>query len=71
MCYDMGMKQFWYIFGIGGLVFLLPFLGVPSALSAIVLALSGLVLMVISLFNIRQYYLDSHNNERKDSPTTK
>jgi len=51
------MKQLWIIFGCGVLIFFLPILGFPQAFDDTVYILTGLLLMALSLRDIRKGYV--------------
>ena len=55
--YNGYMKREWFIFVLGLIVFLIPFLGFPRKVVAIILGIAGLSLMIVALRNIRLTYV--------------
>ena len=51
------MRKEWYIFSVGLVVFLIPFLGFPRQFNSFVLCVVGLSLVAVSLHTIRQAYV--------------
>jgi TRAP-type C4-dicarboxylate transport system permease small subunit len=51
------MRRDWILFVLGVIVFFIPLLGFPQKFDTVVLVISGLLIMIFSLRNVRLLYL--------------
>ena len=68
------MKLWWIIFGCGLIAFFLPILGFPQAFDNTIYILTGLLLMALTLREIRKGYVrelyDPVRSKQQDSSST-